>query len=119
MARRGVADNQGVIRVNMDAFPFRPKVHFMVCTHRRPADSPLGPGCADAGARVLDELKEKVADARAYSTVWVTETQCLGVCPKEGAAVACYPSGELWSAVQAEDASTLFEKATASMEKQR
>ena len=57
-------------------------MHLFVCANRREADAPLGPGCGSAGEGVYAALKEEVASRRAFQTVWVTQTQCLGVCPK-------------------------------------
>jgi (2Fe-2S) ferredoxin len=79
-----------------------------VCTNRRPKDAPLGPGCAEAGDRVYEALKQEVASRRHYTKVWVTQTQCLGICPREGATVAAYPNGHILTEVHREDAPALY-----------
>jgi (2Fe-2S) ferredoxin len=62
-----------------------------VCANRREG-SPLGPGCGERGDALYDALKAEVATRRQHVEVWVTKTQCLGICPKRGATVARYPS---------------------------
>lgn len=86
----------------------RPKLHLFVCGNRRDEASPLGAGCAERGDLVYEELKREVAARGAYSSVWVTKTHCLGVCPKMGATVAVYPSGRIVADVLPGDAPTLL-----------
>jgi (2Fe-2S) ferredoxin len=69
-----------------------PARHVFVCANRRAPGSPLGEGCGARGEAVYEALKDEVARRNAIPTVWVTRTQCLGVCPKEGATVAVYPA---------------------------
>ena len=69
----------------------RPRLHLLVCGNRREG-SPLGPGCGERGDVLYEALKAEVARTRRFTEVWVTKTQCLGICPKEGATVARYPS---------------------------
>ncbi len=69
----------------------RPLLHLLVCGNRREG-SPLGPGCGERGDAVYDALKSEVARTRRVAEVWVTKTHCLGICPKQGATVARYPS---------------------------
>jgi (2Fe-2S) ferredoxin len=83
-------------------------LHFFVCTHRRPDDSPLGTGCSDHGEQVFDTLKNEVARRSLVSTVWVTKTHCLGVCPREGTTIALYPSGRIVTEVNRDDARAVF-----------
>jgi hypothetical protein len=64
-----------------------PRLHLFVCANRREG-SPLGPGCAERGDALYDALKDAVAARRSVATIWVTKTQCLGICPKRGATVA-------------------------------
>jgi predicted metal-binding protein len=71
-----------------------PLVHLFVCANRRSADSALGPGCGDGGEAVYAALKERVARRGAVRDAWVTQTQCLGVCPKQGCTVAVVARGE-------------------------
>lgn len=74
----------------MKASALAPEVHVLVCTNRRDPASPLGPGCGAAGETLLSAMRREVGARRAYRSVWVTETRCLGLCPREGAAVAVY-----------------------------
>ena len=93
--------------------PLAPAVHLFVCANRRPADSPLGAGCGDAGEQVFDRLKGEVARRGAYRAVWVTKAHCLGICPKTGCTVAVYPRQRILSEVEPAEASALFEGALA------
>src|SRR5262245_46835696 len=72
----------------------RPRLHLFVCANRREG-SPLGPGCAGHGDSLYDALKRDVARRGCVATTWITKTHCLGICPKHGATVARYPSGEI------------------------
>lgn len=90
-----------------------PQLHLFVCANRRAPDSPLGPGCAEAGEAVFDALKEEVGSRRQFADIWVTKTHCLGVCPREGATVAVYrrvgnPCGRIFSEVHAHEARDLL-----------
>jgi (2Fe-2S) ferredoxin len=93
--------------------PLAPSVHLFVCANRRPADNPLGPGCGDAGDAVFESMKAEVAKRGAYRAVWVTRTQCLGLCPKRGCTVAMYPRQRIVSEVELADAPALFASAIA------
>ena len=97
----------------MRAAPLHPSVHFFVCANRRPEGAPLGRGCGDAGEAVFGALKQEVAKRGAYRSVWVTQTLCLGICPKQGCTVACYPTQRIVSEVEPADAVGLFEAALA------
>lgn len=70
--------------------PYTPKLHLFVCTNRRAEDDPLGSGCGSRGEAVYDALKACVARAQDWQRVWVTQTKCLGICPRTGASVASY-----------------------------
>lgn len=85
-----------------------PSVHFFVCVNRREADAPLGAGCGDRGDAVYQLLKGEVARRGAHRTVWVTQTRCLGSCPKTGTTVAVYPPQALYVEVEPGDAAGLF-----------
>ncbi len=97
----------------MKPSPLVPALHVFVCANRREAGSPLGAGCGDAGEAVFDAMKNEVARRSAYRAVWVTQTKCLGICPKHGATVALYPQQSVVSEVAPGDAPTLFEQAYA------
>lgn len=92
-----------------------PRVHLFVCENQRDADSPLGPGCGVAGRAVFDALKEAVAERRAYASVWVTSTACMGVCPKEGATVSVYPAQRILTEVKPHEARPLFDELMAEL----
>lgn len=85
-----------------------PSAQLFVCVNRRPPGDPLGHGCADQGEAVYASLKRAVASRRAAARVWITRTHCLGVCPKEGAAVARYPLAALYTEVDISDATSLL-----------
>jgi hypothetical protein len=74
--------------------PLAPVVHLFVCANRRPTDSSLGPGCGAGGEVVYGALKEAVARRGAVREVWVTQTQCIGICPKHGCTVAVVARAE-------------------------
>ncbi len=88
--------------------PVLPRLHFFVCANRRPPDSPLGPGCAERGEEIFDLLKHEVARRSLFTEVWVTQTQCLGVCPREGGTIALYPPGRISTEVSRDEARALF-----------
>jgi len=88
--------------------PLLPRLHFFICANRRPDDSPLGPGCADHGEEIFDTLKDEVDRRSLFADIWVTKTHCLGICPREGATLAVYPSGRIVTEVSRDDARALF-----------
>jgi predicted metal-binding protein len=89
-----------------------PRVHLFVCANRRDASSPLGPGCGAAGEQLFRALKQLVLAQGDAREVWVTETRCLGICPKRGATVAIYPKQEIVPGVLAADAEELLKRVT-------
>jgi (2Fe-2S) ferredoxin len=93
----------------MRSAEFAPRVHLFVCTNHRAADSPLGSGCAQAGEALFDALKKEVAARRDFTRVWITQTACMGICPKQGAACARYPEGTLLTEVEASDAKAIYD----------
>lgn len=95
MVRRGVRPSPG------------PRLHLFVCANRREG-SPLGPGCGDRGEAVYVALKDEVARRRAVVDTWITKTHCLGVCPAEGATVARYPGGDIFTEVTPDDVDALL-----------
>ena len=96
--------------------PFLPRLHLFICSNRRPEDSPLGPGCGAAGDVVFDALKAEVAARRCFGEVWVTRTECMGLCPREGTTMAAYglrgaaSGGAIFTEVVPEDARSLLER---------
>src|ERR1700722_9090819 len=107
---------RGYGRMVMRLVSSLPAVHFFVCKNRRPSDAPLGPGCGEAGEAIYRALKDEVARGGLFATVWVTETMCLGICPKRGATVAVYraahPAQSVITEVLTSDAAQLFADAT-------
>jgi len=83
-----------------------PRRHLFVCANRREG-SPLGPGCGDRGDVVYDALKREVSQRSLVNAVWVTKTACLGICPRSGATVACYPGAGILTEVTPADAAEL------------
>ena len=99
----------------MKDVPLLPEVHLFVCANRREADSPLGPGCGEEGEAVFDDLKRRTLSAGLATRVWVTRTSCLGICPKEGATVACYPAQKLIQEVRVSDGLAILARALGSL----
>jgi (2Fe-2S) ferredoxin len=95
--------------LSMRPSDFAPEVHLFVCTNHRAADSPLGTGCAESGEALYDALKKEVAARRDFARVWVTQTACMGICPKRGAACARYPEAAIFTEVDASDATAIYD----------
>jgi hypothetical protein len=87
-----------------------PTLHVFVCTNRRDPSSPLGGGCADRGERVYKRLKDEVARRGDYRATWITQTGCLGQCPKRGASVAIYPEQRLLIEVEEGDCDEILRR---------
>lgn len=60
---------------------------------------------------MYDAFKSAVAAEGLVRAVWVTETKCLGVCPKTGCTVAAYPEGRIDSEVDEADVPSLLRAA--------
>ena len=84
-----------------------PAAHLHVCTHRRSADDPLGPGCGARGEAVFEALGRERTRRRLVREVWLARASCLGQCPAIGCTVAIGP--EHLIEVEPEDASAVFE----------
>jgi (2Fe-2S) ferredoxin len=91
-----------------------PRLHLLVCANRRAA-SPLGAGCGDAGDALFAAFREDVADRGRSTDVWITKTYCLGPCAREGATVASYPKGRIFTEVRVEEARALLAHELASV----
>jgi (2Fe-2S) ferredoxin len=96
----------------MERAPLAPDVHLFVCTNVRDASSPLGTGCGARGEVVYEALKAEVARRGAFRAIWVTRTHCIGICPRRGCTVACYPERAIERDVELADVPTLFARAT-------
>jgi predicted metal-binding protein len=97
-----------------------PRVHLFVCANRREGSgaSELGPGCGDRGDALYAACKREVSRRGLVTTVWVTKTHCLGICPKHGATVARWPEAKpsaILADVEPEDAAALIEGAEPDM----
>jgi (2Fe-2S) ferredoxin len=90
----------------MRSSQLRPRLHVYVCGNRRDADDPLGSGCGDDGEAVFSALKARTRSLDPRS-VWVTRTQCLGLCPKRGCTVAVAPSMQYLVEVELDDVEPL------------
>lgn len=88
----------------MNRARFQPQLQIFVCANERAAASSLGSGCGDRGAVVFAEMKRSVLARGLASSVWVTETKCLGVCPQEGCAIALSHGGGVFERVTVNDA---------------
>jgi hypothetical protein len=101
----------------MQSAAYRPKVHLFVCTNDRDPASLLGPGCGATGLQVFQALKRCVGDDGAYASIWVTQTACMGICPKKGATVAIYasaagsPASRILTEVEHHDAARTYAEA--------
>jgi hypothetical protein len=87
----------------MKVSPYRPRVHLFVCANRRDSSDPLGSGCGERGEAVFAELKKRTRSM--VSSVWVSRTQCLGLCPKKGCTVAIAPAMQYVVEVESDDLS--------------
>ena len=88
--------------------PLLPTLHVFVCTNRRGPSSPLGAGCAERGDRVYERLKAMVAARGSFRATWITQTGCLGLCPKRGCTVAIYPEQRLLVDVEEDDCDAIL-----------
>lgn len=91
-----------------------PRAHLFVCANRRAEGDPLGGGCADHGEAVFAALKREVAARGLVRSVWVARTQCLGLCPQRGCAVAISPAGRYLLEVEPGDAGAILDALNAS-----
>jgi (2Fe-2S) ferredoxin len=87
---------------------FQPRLQLFVCANERDAGAPLGPGCGARGRQVFAALKREAQRRGLAAAVWVTETKCLGVCPKDGCALAISHGGGVFEGVTVDDAQTLM-----------
>jgi hypothetical protein len=85
---------------------YKPRVHLYVCVNRRDENDPLGRGCGERGEEVFAALK-----ARMVPSIWVSRTQCLGLCPKRGCTVAIAPSMQYVVEVETSDLDSLLSAA--------
>jgi (2Fe-2S) ferredoxin len=77
--------------------------HFFVCTNEREADAGM-PSCRVNGSQsVLEALRSARFAHDLIREVYVTETACLGPCPRNGATIVVYPEGVWYTGVRAED----------------
>lgn len=65
-----------------------PRAHLHVCTHERPADDPLGPGCGARGVAVFSALSRARTARGLTREIWLAKGSCLGQCPRRGCTVA-------------------------------
>ncbi len=94
----------------MQPAAFQPQLQLFVCANERGTESPLGRGCGERGRAVFAELKREAARRGLGVAVWVTETKCLGVCPKQGCALAISHGGGVFEGVTVEDARSLMNR---------
>lgn len=96
----------------MRAAPNRPRLgQLFVCTHRREPGDPLGAGCAGAGDSLHAALADDLARRGLRPSLWLARTHCLGLCPREGAAVAFTPDGDWLVEATAADAAAIVDRA--------
>lgn len=85
-------------------------LHVLVCTNERPDGSRL-PCCDDGGGAEIYERFRRWVDSRGLLTrIWVTKTDCMGWCNRDGTTVALYPDDIMYRAVSPEDCDELIER---------
>jgi (2Fe-2S) ferredoxin len=81
----------------------KPEFHIFLCTQRRPDGHPRG-CCGSKGADALyDAFAQVLIQNNLTTRVALTRAGCLGPC-QAGANVLIYPSSQMYSWVEAEDA---------------
>lgn len=86
----------------------RPDKHVFVCTNRRPPGSDM-PSCGpNGGGDVLAAFLRERAERGLVRIVYVTQAQCLGVCPRAGATVVVYPDATWYVGVNDGDVAEIF-----------
>jgi len=84
----------------------RPEHHVIVCTNRRPPDSPKG-SCGEKGAdEVLQRLKAQVREMGLDGRVMVTRGGCLKHC-SQGVTVAVQPDNTWYARLTPDDVEPL------------
>ncbi len=82
------------------------KAHLFICTHQRDDRA----SCAGAGsAQLVSELKDWVKSENLKESIKVTRSGCLGRC-EEGIAAVCYPAGQWFTELTAQDQDVLKNK---------
>ena len=85
----------------------RPRVHYFVCTNRRPDGHPL-PSCGARGSEsVFEAFTQELARRGFPSEVKVTATCCLTPC-QHGPSVVVYPEGAWYAGVTSSDVPALL-----------
>jgi (2Fe-2S) ferredoxin len=81
--------------------------HVLVCTTDRDSEYAC---CGDAGGEaVLEAVRTWLRDRDLYwSSVYVAETSCLGLCSEDGTAVAIHPRSRFYSDVTPGDVPDLL-----------
>jgi sirohydrochlorin cobaltochelatase len=57
---------------------------------------------------VLEAFLRERAERGLYRAVYVTQAQCLGVCPERGSTVVVYPEGIWYVGVRENDVAEIF-----------
>lgn len=90
------------IRMDQNAEPTKEggRMHIMVCG---------GTGCTSSGSmKIIENLEELIRINRMSDEIKVVKTGCFGLCA-EGPIVMVYPDHIMYTTVQPEDASEIFE----------
>lgn len=95
----------------MKVAALHPVAHVHVCTHRRSATDPLGPGCGARGDAVFEALGKERTRRRLVRDVWLARSSCLGQCPATGCTVAIGPQHLV--EVEPGDAGAVLDEASA------
>jgi (2Fe-2S) ferredoxin len=84
-------------------------LHVLVCTNRRPAESPRGSCAAGGSEAVLAALKHALAERGLRAGVRANASGCLDAC-EVGPAVVVYPEGVWYAHVRVEDVPEIVEQ---------
>lgn len=90
---------------------FAPLAQIFVCTNARAKNDPLASACGAHGDGLFVALRKVVRERGMVSSLWVTRTGCLGLCPAGGCAVAIYPKGGQWIDGVEKDAEAIVDHA--------
>jgi len=83
---------------------FNPKLHFFICINDRRQTKSEKPSCGVYISKAMvKELKLWVRSQGWGQDIYITSTNCLGGCNKDGGVVACYPQAKFFKDFQTVD----------------
>ncbi|MCA9774898.1 MAG: (2Fe-2S) ferredoxin domain-containing protein [Myxococcales bacterium] len=88
--------------------PLVPEFQILVCVNEREG----GQSCcgAQGGKEIREALKEAVGKLKLKPRLRVSQTGCLGVCPRSGVTIAVYPENLVYTEVEVADVPALIER---------